>query len=66
MAAGIMDLKRLVSHTGTLKNSKDYITYSNTTSKNGATSKIDSTFIIFTNELLGSMDILAVVKRKKN
>ena len=48
---GPFKLKRLVSHTGTLKEKKDY------------TVKSDS-IITFINPLLGRMDILAVVERQ--
>ncbi|MDE2954209.1 MAG: hypothetical protein OXR71_06770, partial [Gemmatimonadota bacterium] len=53
---GSFKLKRLVSHTGTLKENQDYTvkTDSNTTS------------ITFINPLLGRMDILAVVERRNN
>ena len=54
--SGQLDLKRIVSHTGTLKEKEDY------------TVKIDSTTtsITFINPLLGGMHILAVVERRKN
>ena len=55
--SGSIKLKRLVSHTGTLENNKDYV------KNDGTTSKIDSTFITFTNPFLGGMHILAVVER---
>ena len=58
--SGQLVLKRLVSHTGTLENNKDYV------KNDGTTSKIDSTFITFTNPFLGGMDILAVVERRNN
>ena len=50
---GQLDLKRLVSHLGTLKKDKDYTMVEN-----------DSTTITFINPLLGRMDVLAVVERR--